>query len=143
MVNRRKPSARSSMPSTSPISVTMPVNMASAPLEGFEPISAERLAAARAEPRRSGQGGQLQTGQRLDPVGTDEYRGSGQRRPVDEIGCQQRSRHGGAAFDHQPGDAARRNQLERMADIGPAGSGYVRAHHLDPVYFPPAPPVRR
>src|ERR1700754_2750455 len=88
-------------PTISPISVTMPVNMLSALVDG-ESIVIECLASMNLVGLRLRDFRQGQCIERIAPPSAALFRPAEQPYLVDEIGRHERSRNAASAFDHQP-----------------------------------------
>src|SRR6476620_6118614 len=88
---------------TSPMSVTMPVNMALSPHEAFYRIGAELFAAAQCE--TAGQRVERHSVQRVDSGCADGLLTTQHDRFVNKIGIDETGRDRRSTFDHQPSDA--------------------------------------
>src|SRR4029077_10455650 len=88
----------------SPISVTMPVNMLGALVDG-ESIVIECLASMNLVGLRLRDFRQGQCIERIDAAGPDLFRSAEQPYLVDEVAGHERSRNAAATLDHQPRDA--------------------------------------
>src|SRR5262245_8788537 len=113
-------------PTISPISVTMPVNMLSALVNG-ESIPVECLASMNLVGLRLRDFRQGQCIERIDAARADLFRAAEQPDLVDKVGCDERCRNAAAALDHQPRDAfpGQRMQRGRKIEAGRVAGRYA------------------
>src|SRR5580693_2963105 len=97
----------------------MPVNT-SASLERFNDVAAERFRLAEAKPRRMSKRRHGGVRKRVNALGTQAVRAAQDRRLIDEIGGEERRRHGWPTFDHEAGDAASGKRAQRAVKIDAA-----------------------
>src|SRR3954467_13578676 len=102
----------------SPISVTMPVNMLSALVDG-ESIVVECLASMNAKGVRLRDFRQSQCIERIHAVAAPLFCSAEQPGFVDEIGGDERCRNTAAALDHQPRDALPGERMQHSRKIEP------------------------